>query len=129
MQGSPRRPSMRALVVGAGSVGGYFGGRLAAAGRDVTFLVHPRRATQLAGKLTISSQGEETVVPINSITSGEAAGEFDVVLLAVKAYQLEDGIEDFGAVLVVPSRSVAHRLQHRVQQLGLVRPTSGRVLS
>jgi 2-dehydropantoate 2-reductase len=88
---------MRALVVGAGSVGGYFGGRLASAGRDVTFLVRPRRATQLAGKLTISSRGQETVVPIKSITAGEAAGEFDVILLAVKAYQLEDAIEDLAA--------------------------------
>ena len=38
---------MRLLVVGAGSTGGYFGGRLAQAGRDVTFLVRPRRAVQL----------------------------------------------------------------------------------
>jgi 2-dehydropantoate 2-reductase len=88
---------MRALVVGAGSVGGYFGGRLAAAGRDVTFLVHPRRATQLAGKLTMSSQGQESVVPVKLITTGEAAGEFDVILLAVKAYQLEGAIEDLAA--------------------------------
>jgi len=98
---------MRALVVGAGSVGGYFGGRLASAGRDVTFLVRARRATQLAGKLMISSQGEETVVPINSITAGEAAAEFDVVLLAVKAYQLDDAIEDFApyvseATMILP---------------------------
>jgi len=88
---------MRALVIGAGSVGGYFGGRLASAGRDVTFLIRRGRATQLAGKLTISSQGQETVVPIKSITAGEAGDEFDVVLLAVKAYQLEDAIEDFAA--------------------------------
>jgi 2-dehydropantoate 2-reductase len=40
---------MRILVVGAGAIGGYFGGRLLAAGRDVTFLVRPRRQTQLAG--------------------------------------------------------------------------------
>jgi 2-dehydropantoate 2-reductase len=39
---------MRILIVGAGSIGGYFGGRLLAAGRDVTFLVRPRRAEQLA---------------------------------------------------------------------------------
>src|SRR5215467_6924402 len=94
MSGSP---PMRALVVGAGSVGGYFGGRLASAGRDVTFLVRAGRAAQLAGKLTISSQGQETVVPIKSITAGEAGDEFDVILLAVKAYQLEDAIEDFAA--------------------------------
>jgi len=35
---------MRILVVGAGALGGYFGGRLKEAGRDVTFLVRPRRA-------------------------------------------------------------------------------------
>jgi len=35
--------SMRILIVGAGAVGGYFGGRLAQAGRDVTFLVRPKR--------------------------------------------------------------------------------------
>src|SRR5215469_9664404 len=90
-------PAMRALVVGAGSVGGYFGGRLAAAGRDVTFLVRPQRATQLAGKLTISSQGRETVVPVKSITTREAPGAFDVILLAVKAYQLDGAIADFDA--------------------------------
>jgi 2-dehydropantoate 2-reductase len=88
---------MRALVVGAGSVGGYFGGRLASAGRDVTFLVRPRRATQLAGKLSITSRGQETVIPIRLMTAGQAASEFDVILLAVKAYQLDGAIEDFAA--------------------------------
>jgi 2-dehydropantoate 2-reductase len=41
---------MRILVVGAGATGGYFGGRLAAAGRDVTFLVRPARAADLPAK-------------------------------------------------------------------------------
>src|SRR5215467_1781322 len=94
MSGSP---PMRALVIGAGSVGGYFVGRLASAGRDVTFLVRRGRATQLAGKLTISSQGQEPVVQIKSNTAGQAGDELDVILLAVKAYQLEDKIEDFAA--------------------------------
>lgn len=88
---------MRALVVGAGSVGGYFGGRLAAAGRDVTFLVRPRRATQLADGLTIVSRGLETRVTPRVISTAERAGEFDVILLAVKAYQLESALEDSGA--------------------------------
>jgi 2-dehydropantoate 2-reductase len=39
---------MRILVVGVGATGGYFGARLLQAGRDVTFLVRPRRAAQLA---------------------------------------------------------------------------------
>jgi 2-dehydropantoate 2-reductase len=84
-------------VVGAGSVGGYFGARLAAAGRDVTFLVRPRRATQLSDGITIVSQAHETTVPVKVITTGEEAGRFDVILLAVKAYQLDAAIGDFGA--------------------------------
>jgi 2-dehydropantoate 2-reductase len=87
---------MRALIVGAGSVGGYFGGRLAAAGRDVTFLVRPRRAAQLADGLTIISKGEETRVRPKVITTGKPAGAFDLILLAVKAYQLDAAIGDFG---------------------------------
>ena len=87
---------MRALIVGAGSVGGYFGGRLAAAGRDVTFLVRPRRAAQLADGLTIISKGEETRVSARLITTGEPAGKFDLILVAVKAYQLDAAIADFG---------------------------------
>jgi 2-dehydropantoate 2-reductase len=85
---------MRALIVGAGSVGGYFGGRLAAAKRDVSFLVRPHRASQLARGLTISSQGQDITIPVSLLLSGETAGEFDVILLAVKAYQLERAIDD-----------------------------------
>jgi 2-dehydropantoate 2-reductase len=88
---------VRALVVGAGSVGGYFGGLLAAAGRDVTFLVRPRRAAQLADGLTIVSKGQESTIPVKFTTTGQAADEFDVILLAVKAYQLDAAVEDFGA--------------------------------
>jgi len=85
---------MRALIVGAGSVGGYFGGRLAAAGRDVSFLVRPHRATQLTRGLTISSQGQDTTIPVKLVLTGATAGEFDVILLAVKAYQLDCAIAD-----------------------------------
>jgi len=43
---------MRFLVVGADAIGGYFGARLLEAGREVTFLVRPRRAAELAKRLT-----------------------------------------------------------------------------
>jgi 2-dehydropantoate 2-reductase len=88
---------MRMLVVGAGSVGGYFGGRLAAAGRDVTFLVRPNRVARLARGLEIVSEGYPEVIPVKVTTAGAAAGKFDIILLAVKAYQLEDAIADFGS--------------------------------
>jgi 2-dehydropantoate 2-reductase len=53
---------MRILVVGAGAIGGYFGGRLLEAGRDVTFLVRPRRAAELAasGLVVESTAGDFT---------------------------------------------------------------------
>jgi 2-dehydropantoate 2-reductase len=56
---------MRMLVVGAGSTGGYFGGRLGQAGRDVTFLVRPARAAQLAerGLEILSPHGNYTLRP------------------------------------------------------------------
>jgi len=56
---------MRMLVVGAGSTGGYFGGRLAQAGRDVTFLVRPARAAQLEerGLEILSPHGDFTLPP------------------------------------------------------------------
>ena len=54
---------MRILVVGAGAIGGYFGGRLLQAGRDVTFLVRPKRASELAaaGLVIKSPNGDVTL--------------------------------------------------------------------
>jgi 2-dehydropantoate 2-reductase len=57
--------------------------------------VRPARAAQLAEGLTIVSKGLTDVIPVKVITAGESAGEFDVVLLAVKAYQLDNAIADF----------------------------------
>src|SRR5215467_4584529 len=91
---------MRVLVLGAGAVGGYFGGRLAEAGRDVTFLVRPRRAAQLqaAGLAIVSPHGNVTVRP-KLVTADAITAPYDTVLLAVKAYSLDAAIEDFaGAV-------------------------------
>src|SRR5438046_10089402 len=58
-------PAMRILIVGAGAVGGYFGGRLAQAGRDVTFLIRPSRAKQLSrdGLRIISPHGDAVLTP------------------------------------------------------------------
>jgi len=85
---------MRLLVVGAGSVGGYFGAKIAAAGRDVTFLVRPQRAAQLRQGLTLRVKEEDTLIPVRLIVAGEEEGHFDAILLAVKAYQLAGVIDD-----------------------------------
>jgi 2-dehydropantoate 2-reductase len=86
---------MRLLVVGAGSTGGYFGGRLAQAGRDVTFLVRPNRAAQLAAKglEIVSPHGGFTFAP-KTVTAGSLGGHYDTILLTVKAYSLEAALED-----------------------------------
>jgi 2-dehydropantoate 2-reductase len=86
---------MRLLVVGAGSTGGYFGGRLAEAGRDVTFLVRPARAAHLQanGLQIISPHGDVTLTP-KLVTAGNVAEPFDAVLLTVKAFSLEAALDD-----------------------------------
>jgi 2-dehydropantoate 2-reductase len=86
---------MRMLVVGAGSTGGYFGGRLAAAGRDVTFLVRPGRAAQLAQDgLRILSPAGDLALPPRLVTADRIDGPYDAVLLTVKAYALDAALRD-----------------------------------
>ena len=86
---------MRLLVVGAGSTGGYLGGRLAQAGRDVTFLVRPMRAAQLRaeGLRLVSPHGDATLHP-KVVTAGELTSLYDAVLLTVKGFQLEAALDD-----------------------------------
>src|SRR4030081_2045427 len=89
--------AMRFLVVGAGAVGGYFGGRLLEAGRDVTFLVRPRRAEELAGPgLRIRSRlGDVTISKPPTIVRENLATAFDLVLLSCKAYDLAGAMTSF----------------------------------
>ena len=86
---------MRLLVVGAGSTGGYFGGRLAEAGRDVTFLVRPGRAEHLrANGLRIVSPHGDVVLTPKLVTADTLAEPFDAILVTVKAYSLGPALRD-----------------------------------
>ncbi|MBM3568720.1 MAG: 2-dehydropantoate 2-reductase [Alphaproteobacteria bacterium] len=87
--------SQRILVLGAGAIGGYYGGRLVEIGGDVTFLVRPRRAEQIArdGLRIVSSFGDWTG-QVKTVTAGQSAGDFDLILLTCKAYDLEAAIRD-----------------------------------
>jgi len=86
---------MRMLVVGAGSTGGYFGARLAAAGRDVTFLVRPARAAQLAQDgLQVRSPAGDLALQPRLVTADRIDGPYDAVLLTVKAYALDAALRD-----------------------------------
>jgi len=88
---------MRILVVGAGAIGGYFGGRLLKAGRDVTFLVRPRRAAELArnGLVIRSKLGDLDLAAPSTIAADRLRAPFDLVLLSCKSYDLEGAIEAF----------------------------------
>ncbi|MEO7083713.1 MAG: ketopantoate reductase family protein [Gemmatimonadaceae bacterium] len=99
---------MRTLVVGAGGIGGYFGGRMLQAGRDVTFLVRPRRAQQLATRgLIIKSQkgGDYHHPNPPAVQAGAVAGPYDLILLSCKAFDLEDAIASF-APAVGPNTAI-----------------------
>jgi 2-dehydropantoate 2-reductase len=93
------REPLRILVVGAGAIGGYFGGRLLQAGRDVTFLVRPRRAALLAEHgLAIRSRFGDFHRPAPPLVTQDRLAElFDLVLLSCKAYDLESAMTSFAA--------------------------------
>lgn len=91
---------MRMLVVGAGATGGYFGGRLVQAGRDVTFLVRPGRASELRsnGLQIVSPRGNVTLQP-RLVSANAVERTYDVVLLTVKGFALEAALDDIAPAI------------------------------
>jgi 2-dehydropantoate 2-reductase len=121
---------MRILVVGAGAVGGYFGGRLLQAGRDVTFLVRPRRAAELARYgLTIRSPLGDFHRPSPPVVLRESLAEpFDLVVLSCKAFDLDGAMESFAravgpATAILPLLNGMRHLDRLAERFG-----PGRVL-
>jgi 2-dehydropantoate 2-reductase len=88
---------MRILVVGAGAIGGYFGGRLLQAGRDVTFLVRARRAEQLkkTGLVIRSPKGDATLPSPPTVMADALKQHYDLILLSCKAYDLASAVDSF----------------------------------
>jgi 2-dehydropantoate 2-reductase len=121
--------------VGAGAIGGYFGGRLLEAGRDVTFLVRPARAARLAEQgLAIKSPFGDAVVPAPpTVQAGAIAGPFDLILVSCKAYDLEQAIDDFTPAVgrdtaVVPLLNGMKHLDLLDRRLGAGRVLGGQCL-
>jgi len=91
---------MRLLVLGAGGVGGYFGGRLAEAGADVTFLVRPKRAAQLAAEgLRIRSRFGDARLEVRCVMQEQVRPDYDVILFTAKAYDLAGALEAIAPAL------------------------------
>jgi len=85
---------VKILSLGAGGIGGYFGGRLQQAGADLTFLVRPARqqALQRDGLVLKSSKGDATL-KVKTVLKGGEGGPYDLVLLTCKAYDLDSAVE------------------------------------
>jgi 2-dehydropantoate 2-reductase len=123
---------MRVLVVGAGAIGGYFGGRLLEAGRDVTFLVRPKRAAELAsgGLVVRSATGDFTARSPQTLLAENLAQPFDLILLSCKAYDLDSAIASFApavgpATTILPLLNGMRHLDVLDQRFGRERVVGG----
>lgn len=98
---------MRILIVGAGAIGGYFGGRLLEAGRDVTFLVRPGRADELQrdGLIVRSPQGNIQYPSAPYVLAHSLGDVYDLIILSCKAYDLDSAMDAFAAA-VGPGTSI-----------------------
>jgi len=99
---------VKILILGAGAIGGYFGGRLAEAGADVTFLVRPKRAELIAREgLRVKSTHGDINRRVRLVTQDALEPGFELVILTAKAYDLDSAIEAIapaieGGGLVLP---------------------------
>ncbi|GGE39367.1 2-dehydropantoate 2-reductase [Agaricicola taiwanensis] len=86
---------MRIAVFGAGGVGGYFGGRLAASGEDVTFVARGQHlaAMKEKGLLIRSPLGDCMLRDVQAVEDIAEAGPIDLVMIAVKLWSTEEAVE------------------------------------
>ncbi|GAA2539181.1 ketopantoate reductase family protein [Winogradskya consettensis] len=115
---------MRTLFAGAGATGGYFGGRLAERGKDITFLVRPARAAALARRgLRIHSPTGETTIHPRTVTAPTLDGPYDLIVLAVKSFALHQALADLKPAIgpttvVVPLLNGMRHIDTLLEALG-----------
>lgn len=108
---------MRIAIMGAGAVGGYFGGLLARAGHDVTFIARGAHLAALRqhGLVLDTPRGRLVVDSARCVEHPSEAGLCDVVLFAVKAYDIETAaaplkpVVDAGACVISVLNGVDHQ--------------------
>lgn len=116
---------MRIVVFGTGGVGGYFGGRLAQAGEDVTFIARGEhlRAIKATGLKVDSSSGDFVVYPAKATDNISEVGETDLVILGVKAWQVPEAARAIKPLVginttVVPLQNGVDAVPQLVAELG-----------
>ena len=122
---------MKILILGAGGIGGYVGGRLVQAGADVSFLVRPVRQAQLAANgLVIQSIKGDAVLPVKALHRDQLDANFDLVLLTCKAYDLDDALASLapamaGHAAILPLLNGVAHLATLNQRYGAARVLGG----
>ncbi|MET3494229.1 2-dehydropantoate 2-reductase [Variovorax boronicumulans] len=123
---------MRFLMVGAGALGGYFGGRLLEAGRDVTFLLRPRRAAQLArtGLVVHSPFGNLELPAPRHVLADGIDGPYDVAVVGSKAYDLDSTMDSFApavgpGTVILPLLNGMKHIDRLVERFGQERVLGG----
>jgi 2-dehydropantoate 2-reductase len=116
---------MRIGVFGTGGVGGYFGGRLAQAGHDVTFIARGAhlRAIRESGLKVDSVAGDFTIFPASATDNPGEVGEVDLVILGVKAWQVPEAAREMKPLVgphttVVPMQNGVDAASQLVAELG-----------
>ena len=116
---------MRIVIFGTGGVGGYFGGRLAQAGEDVTFIARGEhlRAIRANGLKVDSPSGDFVVYPAKATDNVNEVGETDLVILGVKAWQVPEAARAIKPLvgpktIVVPMQNGVDAVPQLVAELG-----------
>lgn len=116
---------MRIVIFGTGGVGGYFGGRLAQAGEDVTFIARAEhlRAIKTNGLKVESSSGDFVVYPAKATDNVSEVGETELVILGVKAWQVPEAARAVKPLVgptttVVPMQNGVDAVPQLVDELG-----------
>ena len=116
---------MRIVIFGTGGVGGYFGGRLARAGDDVTFIARGEhlQAIKTNGLRVDSSEGDFVVNPAKATDNVGEVGDTDLVILGVKAWQVPEAARAIKPLVgstttVVPLQNGVDAVPQLTRELG-----------
>jgi len=117
---------MKIVMFGAGGVGGYFGGRLAQAGCDVSFVARGAHleAIRRDGLRLVSPKGDAHVAPVRASADPAELGVADVVFLTVKMYDVDSAAATLGPLLGPDTMVVT--LQNGVEATDMVARHVGR---
>jgi len=121
---------MKILILGAGGVGGYFGARLIQAGADVTYLLRDKRHQKIQAEgLVVETPKETFTLHPKSVTREQLKPEYDLIVLAPKAYDLQDALDSVSAAsaqgVILPVLNGLSHIQTLDEKFGRSRVMGG----